>query len=100
MARRRQFVFGGEPADEPRSQTGTLSNAADCLRLLRSLRQRPQFGTSSAVGAVFASGDVDGQMPFSRYAQYSQTPEFQAIDKDRVRRVERTAAATFLPCAK
>jgi len=35
-------------------------------------------------------------MPFSRDAQYSQTPKFQAIDKDRVRRVERTAAATFL----
>jgi hypothetical protein len=29
-------------------------------------------------------------------AQYSHTPKFQAIDKDRVRRVERTAAATFL----
>lgn len=44
--------FAGEPPDEPKSQTGTLSNAADCLRLLRSLRLRPQFGISSAVGAV------------------------------------------------
>jgi hypothetical protein len=98
MARRRQFVFGGgEPADEPKSQTGTLSNAADCLRLLRSLRQRPQFGTSSAVGAVLRVGIFMIRCRSAATAQYLQTPKFQAIDKDRVRRVERTAAATFLP---
>lgn len=66
------FVFrqntnvADEPAGEPKSQTATLSNAADRLRLLRSLRLRPQLGTSSAVGAVFACGDVDEQMRLSR----------------------------------
>jgi len=69
MARRRQFVCGGgEPADEPKSQTGTLRSAADCLRLLRSLRQRPQFGTSSAVGAVLRVGMLmaDAEIPSDR----------------------------------
>lgn len=40
------------PILEPESQTGTLRDAADRLRLLRSLRLRPQFGISSAVGAA------------------------------------------------
>jgi hypothetical protein len=37
---------------EPKARAGALNDAADCLRLLLSLRLRPQFGISSAVGAA------------------------------------------------
>jgi hypothetical protein len=51
--------FAQRPVIEPESQIGTLRDAADRLRLLRSLRLRPQFGISSAVGAaLLASGSM------------------------------------------
>jgi hypothetical protein len=44
---------------EPKARAGALGDAADGLRLLRSLRPRPQFGISSAVGAVlFWFGEI------------------------------------------
>ena len=54
-----------DPAHEPKPPTGALNDAADCLRLLRSPRLRPQFGFSSAVGAVLLDAG-GGKYPVCR----------------------------------
>src|ERR1700753_3944730 len=54
-----------DPAHEQKPPAGALNDAEDCLRLLRSLRARPQFGFSSAVGAVLLEAG-GGKYPLCR----------------------------------